>query len=71
MSKTLDKIRALPFVAYVDDERNDGNGIIVTLKLPYCFKIDPGCGVRGFDTVGEAAKEVTEDNVYRADEVTS
>lgn len=46
MSKTLDAIRLLPHVMAVDDERNMGNSIIVTLKKPYCFKAEKGCGVR-------------------------
>lgn len=54
MSKTLDAIRALPYVAYVDDEREDGSSIIVTLKSGYDFAENPGCGVQGFDTVKAA-----------------
>lgn len=51
--KTLDAIRALPHVAFVDDERAIGNAIIVTLKPGYEYRAEPGCGVRGFDTVRE------------------
>ena len=54
MSKTLDNIRALPYVAFVDDERGDGSSIIVTLKDGYEFVDNPGCGVQGFDTVRAA-----------------
>ena len=52
--KTLDRIRARTHVAFVDDERNIGNPIIVTLTDGFDFAVDPGCGVRGFDTVAEA-----------------
>jgi len=55
MSKTLDAIRMLPYVSAVDDEREDGSSIIVTLegKFEFCSE-DPGCGVKGFDTVAAA-----------------
>ncbi len=53
MSKTLDAIRKLPHVAFVDDERDIGNSIIVTLAKGYTFKSEPDCGVQGFDTVRE------------------
>lgn len=65
MSKTLDAIRKLPHVLAVDDERDMGNSIIVTLKKPYCFKTEKGCGVRGFDTVAEARSECAASNVYK------
>lgn len=65
MSKTLDVIRKLPHVHAVDDERSLGNSIIVTLKEPYCFKTEKGCGVRGFDTVAEARRECAVANVYK------
>jgi len=55
MSKTLDAIRMLPYVSAVDDEREDGSSIIVTLEgeFEFCSE-DPGCGVKGFDTVAAA-----------------
>lgn len=65
MSKTLDAIRTLGHVAHVDDERGDGNSIIVTLNEPFCFKTDPGCGVAGFDTVNEVRTACKLSNVYR------
>lgn len=54
MSKTLEAIRKRPYVAHVDDERSLGNSIIVTLdnKYEFCSE-EPGCGVKGFDTVAE------------------
>ena len=37
------------------EERGDGSSIIVTLKREWEFcSEDPGCGVKGFDTVAEA-----------------
>ncbi len=54
MLKTL--VHALNYrwwIAHIDDERNEGNSIIVTLKSGWCFADDPTCGVRGFDTVAE------------------
>lgn len=54
MSKTSDSIAARPWVKHVDDERSIGNGVIVTLQEGWEFVLDPGCGVRGFDTLREA-----------------
>ena len=54
MSKTLDRIRSMPHVAHVDDERGIDNAIIVTLAAGCCFVDDEGCGVKGFDNVNEA-----------------
>lgn len=68
MSKTLKNLESLGHIAHVDDERAEGNSIIVTLAEPFCFTADPGCGVRGFDTVAEAKKGCTLSNVYRADQ---
>lgn len=51
---TFARIQARPYVEHVDDERSLENGVIVTLKPGYTFRDDPGCGVRGFDTLREA-----------------
>ena len=48
---------AHPLVEHWDDERDIGNGIIVTLIPGVHFYDD--CGVMGFDTVREARAEVT------------
>lgn len=58
MSKTIDAIRKHPWISAVDDERDIGNSIIVTLKREWesCSE-DPGCGVKGFDTVADARSE--------------
>jgi len=54
MSKTLQKILSTRlWVAHIDDERADGNSIIVTLDKDYVFMDERNCGVRGFDTVAE------------------
>lgn len=55
MSKTLDTLLASRhWIAYIDDERNIGNSIIVSLERGWDFEDDKGCGVRGFDTVADA-----------------
>ena len=54
MSKTLSKIASRPWVAHIDDERAEGNSIIVTLHNDYVFVDERDCGVRGFDTIQEA-----------------
>lgn len=64
MSATLELIRQLPHVAHVDDERNIGNSIIVTLKDGWYYKADPQCGVSGFDTVAEAKAGSAKKAVY-------
>ena len=61
--KTLQKISARAWVQHVDDERELDNGIIVTLCPGWEFQSDPGCGVRGFDTVAEALQETARSNV--------
>ena len=40
-------------VAHIDDERAEGNSIIVTLHKHYYWADEPDCGVRGFDTLKE------------------
>lgn len=65
MTTTLDQVRALPHVLHVDDERALDNGIIVTLKPGIFFVGDPGCGVRGFDTIKETVRETNVKKVYR------
>lgn len=45
-----------PLVEHWDDERDIGNGIIVTL-IPGRFFYDD-CGVMGFDTVREAKSAI-------------
>lgn len=64
MSKTLEEIRNLPHVAHVDDEREIGNSIIVTLADGWFFSADPGSGVMGFDTVAEAKAGTAKCAIY-------
>lgn len=64
MNKTLQKILdTRPWVAYIDDERNEGNSIIVTLADKYEFADDPGCGVAGCDTLKEVEVVTRRSNI--------
>jgi hypothetical protein len=51
MNRTFLKQRQ--WIAHIDDERELGNSIIVTLKEGWYFADDPNCGVKGFDTIKE------------------
>jgi hypothetical protein len=54
MSKTIQTIlNTRLWVSHIDDERSDGNSIIVTLDKDYVFIDERDCGVRGFDTLKE------------------
>ena len=70
MLKTLQKILdTRPWVKYIDDERGDGGSIIITLDARWDnayrwdFADDPGCGVKGVDTVNEAINATERYNV--------
>ena len=65
MATGLKKIASLDWVQFVDDERDMDHSIIVTLHQPYCFKIEAGCGVRGFDTVADAVRGTRAAAVYK------
>lgn len=66
MLKTLQKILDTRlWVSYIDDERGDGNSIIVTLSSEYDFADNPGCGVAGYDTVKEVEIATRWDNIKR------
>lgn len=66
MMKTLQKILDTRlWVSYIDDERGDGNSIIVTLSNEYDFADNPGCGVAGYDTVKEVEIATRWDNIKR------
>lgn len=68
MSKKLQTIlKTRPWVAYIDDERAEGNSIIVTLANDYDFADNPGCGVQGFDTVREVEMHTRACEVIRKD----
>ena len=63
MNRTLLKQRQ--WIAYIDDERELGNSIIVTLKEGWYFVDDPNCGVKGFDSIKEVMEETKKSNVTR------
>lgn len=63
--KLIDRIKSLPWVEFVDDERNMDNGIIVMLKEGWAFTLDPHCGVRGFDSMSEAANGCSKQDVCK------
>ena len=64
MSKTLDNLPLIrSWIAYIDDERELGNSIIVTLAEGWFFVDEPDCGVRGFDTVGEVRQQTARNAV--------
>jgi hypothetical protein len=50
-------------VADIDDERDIGNAIIVTLHKHYYFADEPNCGVRGFDTIKELKEGIRSANM--------
>ena len=52
-----------PWIAYVDDERDIDNSIIVTLATGWYFKDEPNNGVRGYDTVAEAREDTVKSKV--------
>ncbi len=54
--KTLEVLRTLDHIMHVDDEREMGNSIIVTLAEGWFFADDPDCDVQGFDTVTDARR---------------
>jgi len=51
------------WVKHIDDERNLGNSIIVTLDEDYCFANEQGCGVRGYDKVADVEKDTRFANI--------
>jgi len=66
MSKTLDNLLASRhWIAHIDDERDIGNSIIVTLEEGWDFEEEKGCGVRGFDTVAEVKAGTTRHKVVQ------
>lgn len=54
-----------PWVAHIDDERNLGNSIIVTLSSDWFFADEQDCGVRGFDSIPEVEKGTRKTTVMR------
>jgi len=64
MTTTADKIKAREHVQFYDDERAEGNSLIITLKDGYYFKNEPDCGVQGFDNVKDAEVGTRESAVF-------
>lgn len=66
MSKTLDTLLATRhWIAHIDDERSQGNSIIVTLEKGWVFEDEQNCGVRGYDTVAEVKADTTRSKVVQ------
>lgn len=64
MLKTLQSmLDTRRWIAHIDDERAEGNSIIVTLERGWEFADDPGCGVQGFDNVTAAEAGTRKDCV--------
>lgn len=60
MSKTIERLKeSRHWIAHIDDERAEGNSIIVTLAKGWDFEDEKGCGVRGFDTLREVQAGTT------------
>jgi hypothetical protein len=57
---SVQRLRRMPRVEIVDDERSLGNGIIVTLKRGYTFSFGEDNRVCGFDNIHDAADRVKE-----------
>lgn len=66
MATMIERIESRAWVAHVDDERSAGNGYMVMLANGYDFVDDPGCGVRGFDTLREVEIETRRSNVVES-----
>lgn len=65
MSKTIQSLlTARPWIAHIDDERGDDNGIIVTLHKDYVWDDERDCGVRGFDTMSEVKAATAKSCVF-------
>ena len=65
MSKTIDNLLATrSWIAHIDDERGDGNSIIVSLSKGWVFDDERDCGVRGFDTIKELQSGTNKASVY-------
>ena len=66
MSKTLNNLLAKrDWIAHIDDERSEGNSIIVTLKPDWFFVLENRGGVRGFDNVQETEEGTRKGAVYK------
>ncbi|CAB4142597.1 hypothetical protein UFOVP1414_44 [uncultured Caudovirales phage] len=55
-------IRQRPWIMSIDDD--EPGTLIVTLNEPWCFRVDPTCGVRGFDNFKEVEEGTRKSSVY-------
>ena len=58
-------LKTRPWIAHIDDERGEGNSIIVTLDEDFVWDNEKDCGVRGFDTLKEVEFGTRRDSVFR------
>lgn len=56
-------LRQRPWIAHIDDEREHGNSIIVTLANNCHFADDRHCGVRGYDILTELKAGTNRSNI--------
>lgn len=64
MSKTINTLlTSRQWIAHIDDERDQGNSIIVTLAKGWHFADGEKEGVRGFDTIAEVKTDTKRSNV--------
>lgn len=62
--RTIERIKGLPYVAHVDDEREHGNGLVVSLMEGWFFTDNPDCSIRTFKSVTEMAAFCRKTNVF-------
>ncbi len=58
-------ITSRPWIHFIDDEREIGNNIIVTLAKGWFFTNEKGCGVQGFDSISELKNGTSKKSVYQ------
>lgn len=64
MSQTMKKLMgSRRWISHIDDEREIGNSLIVTLARGWHFNDGEKEGVRGFDTFAELKADTKRDNV--------
>ena len=52
------------YIECFDDERKNGNGVIVTLRFGYSYYANEHSGVQGFDTITEAVRSSRRKNIF-------
>lgn len=55
-----------PWIQAIDTD--EPNTYLVTLREPWCFVCDQGCGTRGFDTLAEVRAGTRKTDVYEREE---